>query len=127
VELLYPNLNRVAPLPPIQKDIFSINLPIIYIPIVLNVSSMSPLLFSLVSFLGDGGKSASFFPFFLVGDFDRLLPDGLLDFFPFSSFLAASAALAAYNLSKGKEIQYSFNKTQYPLSLLVAMMNQNIN
>jgi len=49
-----------------------------------------------VSFFGDGGKSASFLPFFFPGDFDRFPADGLLpDFFPFSSFFPTSAALAA--------------------------------
>ena len=66
------------------------------LPIVLKVSSTSPLLFSFVSFFGDGGRSASFFPFFFPGDFDRFPADGLRpDFFPLSSFFPASAALAA--------------------------------
>ena len=70
-------------------------------PMVLKVSSTSPLLFSLVSFFGDGGKSASFLPFFFPGDFDRFPADGLLpDFFPLSSFLPASAAFAALNISQ---------------------------
>ena len=66
------------------------------LPIVLKVSSTSPLLFSFVSFFGDGGRSASFFPFFFPGDFERFPADGLRpDFFPLSSFFPASAALAA--------------------------------
>ena len=74
------------------------------LPIVLNVSSTSPLLFSFVSFFGDGGMSASFLPFFFPGDFDRLPAEGLLpDFFPFSSFLAASAAFAALNCKSKKK------------------------
>ena len=63
---------------------------------LLNVSSTSPLLLSLVSFFGDGGKSASFLPFFFPGDLERFPADGLLPpFFPFSSFFPASAAFAA--------------------------------
>ena len=66
------------------------------LPIVLKVSSTSPLLFSFVSFFGEDGRSASYFPFFFPGDFDRFPADGLRpDFFPLSSFFPASAALAA--------------------------------
>ena len=66
------------------------------LPIVLKVSSTSPLLFSFVSFFGEDGRLASYFPFFFPGDFERFPADGLRpDFFPLSSFFPASAALAA--------------------------------
>ena len=64
------------------------------LPMVLKVSSISPLFLIFVSFLGDGGRSASFLPFFLPGDLD-LFPEGLPDFLLRSSFFPASAALAA--------------------------------
>ena len=65
------------------------------LPIVLKVSSISPLLFSFVSFFGEDGRLASYFPFFFPGDFERFPADGLRpDFLPLSSFFPASAALA---------------------------------
>ena len=77
------------------------------LPIVLKVSSTSPLLFSFVSFFGDGGRSASFFPFFFPGDFERFPADGLRpDFFPLSSFFSSFRSFGSLLKMSEKSLNY---------------------